>query len=249
MRRFSLTMFALCVLPTFGWTQDNKPTAEAVLDRYVEATGGKAAYEKIKNRVTTGTMEIKGAGVKGSMKSYEAPEANNRTVLEIGALGKIESGTDGKIAWEKSVVNGNRLYSGDEKAHALRNAYFNGDVNWRKVFKEAKLIGPKRVGDRECWQVDLTTPEGLVFQKCFDQKTGLLAMVKVTLKTPQMEMPTEIYPADYQKVDGLLLPFEMKMKLMSQELVMRADKIEHNVELPADTFKLPKEIQELVDKK
>ncbi len=39
---------------------DPLPKADDVLDQFVEATGGKAAYEKIKNRVSKGTMEISG---------------------------------------------------------------------------------------------------------------------------------------------------------------------------------------------
>lgn len=48
------------------------PKAETVLDQYVEATGGKAAYEKIKNRTASGTIEIAGAGIKGTIKMKQA---------------------------------------------------------------------------------------------------------------------------------------------------------------------------------
>lgn len=249
LRRFFLVA-AIALLPVLAaQAQDTKqPSAEEIMDRYVEVTGGKAAYEKLKNRRVTGTVEFKGAGLRGQVTILEAPEAKSVSVFEMAGLGKMEEGTDGNIAWEKSVIAGAKLKSGDEKAHAIRTANFYGDINWRKVFSKAKVVGSKRIDDKECWQVELTTPEGLVFQKFFDQKTGLLVMMKVTIKTPQMEVPTEVYPGDYHKVDGVLYAHEMRMKALTQELIVRVGKVEHNVDMPADAFAIPKDIQELVDK-
>ena len=48
------------------------PTAETVINQYIEATGGKAAYEKLKNRVVTGTIEIPAANIKGNTKMMQA---------------------------------------------------------------------------------------------------------------------------------------------------------------------------------
>lgn len=248
--KLRLVWSALALLCGAGlsWAQEKAPPAAEILDRFVEVSGGKAAYERLKNRVSSGTMEIKGAGLKGEMKVYEAPEAKNITAIELPGIGKIEQGTDGTIAWERNAVTGNRLLADQEKANQIRNAYFNGDLHWRKVFKDAKTLGSKRVADKECWEVEMTTPEGLVFKKYFDQKTGLPVLVKVTVKTPQMDVPSETYPGDWKKVDGVLLPHEMRMKAMAQEIVVRVSKVEHNVDIPASVFAIPKEIQELKDK-
>jgi len=43
------------------------PKAETILDRSIEVTGGKAAYEKRKTEITTGTFEFSGKGVKGTI--------------------------------------------------------------------------------------------------------------------------------------------------------------------------------------
>jgi hypothetical protein len=41
---------------------DALPTGEAILDKYIEVTGGKAAYEKKISEVSTGVMEFTGKG-------------------------------------------------------------------------------------------------------------------------------------------------------------------------------------------
>ena len=60
-----------------GQAKPDLPTADTVMNQYIEATGGKAAYEKIKNRVSTGTIEIPAANLKGTIKLTQA--APNKT--------------------------------------------------------------------------------------------------------------------------------------------------------------------------
>ena len=49
--------------------EDIKP--EAILDKYIEVTGGRAAYEKIKTEVATGTLEITSIGQIGRASCRE----------------------------------------------------------------------------------------------------------------------------------------------------------------------------------
>ena len=78
------------------------PTGDAVLAKYVEATGGAAAYDAIKNRVVHARMEILGAGVVLGLTVYNAPPANLYTVVESEATGRIETGVSDGVAWENS---------------------------------------------------------------------------------------------------------------------------------------------------
>src|ERR1700733_11126936 len=83
---------------TFAQTEA-LPKAESILDRYVEVTGGKAAYEKRKNAVETGTVEIKAQGLKGTVTRYTAEPAEGYLVMEIDGVGRLESGMDNGVAW------------------------------------------------------------------------------------------------------------------------------------------------------
>ena len=55
-------------------------------------------------------------------------------------------------------------------------------------------------------------------------------------------------PGDFRKVDGIMLPFTSRMKVMGQERVVTVEQVEHNVTLPADRFALPAAIAALVKK-
>src|SRR5579859_2200501 len=85
---------------------DALPTGEAILDKYIEVTGGKAAYEKKVTEVTTGTLEFTGKGVKAHITSYQAAPNKSYSVVEIEGIGKMEEGADGTVAWERSAIKG-----------------------------------------------------------------------------------------------------------------------------------------------
>ena len=94
MRRF----FALTLLAVFamfgqsvvrGQEKPDVPTGDTVLSQYIEATGGKDAYEKLKNRVATGTIEIPAANIKGKLKVMQAAPNKFAMFAELGPAGEV----------------------------------------------------------------------------------------------------------------------------------------------------------------
>src|ERR1700719_3951998 len=92
------------------------PKAEELLDKFVEATGGKAAYEKVHNEKWTGTFEFVGKGVKGVITSYRSEPSKTYTRVDLEGIGAIEDGTDGETAWTLSAIQGPHIKQGDERA-------------------------------------------------------------------------------------------------------------------------------------
>jgi hypothetical protein len=70
------------------------PKGETLLDKYIEATGGKAAYARIHSDMTTGTMEFKAMGLKGKITTYaaEPDKKYSEVVLEVGRTNLLPSG-------------------------------------------------------------------------------------------------------------------------------------------------------------
>jgi hypothetical protein len=71
------------------------PPAKQILDRYIEVTGGRAAYEKAKHRTLTGTSAW-GWGWGTLPPSSRPPQMTTRSVPGLGR----SRGTDGTHAWE-----------------------------------------------------------------------------------------------------------------------------------------------------
>src|SRR5712671_4532754 len=136
------------------------PKAETILDRYVEVTGGKAAYEKHTRDTMTGTISFPAQGLSGKLTRYAMAPDKEYSVVELGPIGKIESGFSNGVAWEKSAILGPRVKSGEELEQAAREAHFNEQVEWRKSFPKAETTGSETVNGEECYKVVLTPPMG-----------------------------------------------------------------------------------------
>jgi hypothetical protein len=139
---------------------DPLPSAESVLDRYVQVTGGKQAYEKRKTEIAHGTVEYAAIGVKGSLTRYAAEPDKYYASLDIEGLGKVETGVTGAIAWENSAILGPRVKTGVERAEAIREGNMNSTVNWRKLYPKVENAGIETVDGEQCYKVVMTPAEG-----------------------------------------------------------------------------------------
>ena len=58
------------------------------------------------------------------------------------------------------------------------------------------------------------------------------------------EVPVDVYPSDYKKVDGILMPFTITQKVLNQEIVLKFTEVKQNVDIPAATFQPPAALKE-----
>jgi hypothetical protein len=128
--RFRIAVPALLLLAASAFAADDiKP--EAILDKFVEVTGGRAAYEKVKSEIATATLEITGVGARGRVTSYSAAPAKSYTVIDFAGMGKAEQGSNGEVAWSIDAGEGPRIKQGDERALALRSGVMHMEIRWR----------------------------------------------------------------------------------------------------------------------
>ena len=232
-------------------TADDVPTVDQIMEKYIEATGGKAVYEKIKNTQTKGTLEFPAAGLKGTLSVYGAEPAKMYSETELEGVGVIKNGTDGETAWEVNPLTGARIMTGAERDGFLRAAALHSELKWKDLYEKSEVKGTEDVDGKTCYKVVFTPKEGAGSPetKYFDKQSGLLTKVTATVNSPMGDIATESYPTNYQEVDGLKLPFKTTQKVLTQEIVITIDTVKFNVEIPKDRFDLPAEIKTLKDKK
>jgi hypothetical protein len=250
-RRSAILLPALLLIPALRALGDDPlPKGETVLDQYVEATGGKAAYEKLKNRVSRGTFEVEGAGLKGKIVVNQAAPNKMATEIDFAGFGKVAEGTDGRVFWELSPVTGDRVAEGEEKAEKLRECTFNGEVRWRDLYEKAECTGVEDVAGKAAYKVVLTPKGGgKPTTEFYDKASHLQVKSSTTSKSPMGEIQVETFVSDYKKADGILFPGKLTQKVLTQTIVITFDEVKHNVDLPADTFKVPDAVKELLDRK
>ncbi len=242
-RNYSLVLtLAAC---RFLCAADALPTGEAVLDKYIEVTGGKAAYEKKTSEISSGVMEFIGKGVKAKITSYQAAPNKSYTAVEIDGIGKMEEGSDGVVAWERSALKGPRLKSGEEKAVALRAASIQHDLHWREYFQKVECTGVEPIDGAVCYRVVLTPKEGQPETRYYDKKTSLLVRTNMIMKTEMGEIPAEMSVSDYRVVEGIKTPFLLRQKVLGQEFTVTLESMKINAAIPKDRFALPDDVKAL----
>ncbi len=243
-----LTRLALTAITAAFVTAQALPKAETILDRYVEVTGGKAAYEQHTSEILMGTLAFPAQGLSGRLTRYAMAPDKEYSVVELGPIGKIESGVFNGVAWEKSAILGPRVKSGDEKDQAAREARFNAPVDWRKIYTKVETAGVESVNGDECYKVTLTPATGKPESQYYSKNTGLLLKTTATAVSPMGEVAVEIEVSDYKKFGGVLYPTRSKQKAGEQELDIAITSVSLNEPIPAEYFQLPAEVKVLVEK-
>jgi hypothetical protein len=224
------------------------PSAESVLDRYVEVTGGRAAHTQLHNILSIGTFFVSGTSVRGIFKAYEAEPNKSLSIIEIEGGDKIEEGTLGDVAWDRSSKQGPHLKEGEEKNIALREATFNSNLNWRKLYKKVECVGTEMIGERKCYKVALTPSVGQPLAQYYDAESGLLVRSVITINSPAGPIPTENFYSDYTESTGVLFPHKLLHRVGSEETVVVLDSVRCNVDIAWYRFDLPPEVKALLVK-
>ena len=224
------------------------PKGETILDRYVDVTGGKAAYQKHKTQSAKVSMEFAAQGLKGT--GTQLADANNsRVSVTFDNIGTIEMGVVDGVAWELNPMTGARLLDGPEKAERLRDDKFNGPLFWREFWKSAETQALEQVKGEDCYKVVLTPKaDSKPMTSWYSKKTGLLMKETRTVKTQMGEIPVEFYPSDYKEFDGVKVPTKVTQQVMGSEIRMMTDEVAFDVPLPKEKFDPPVEIKKLMAK-
>ena len=217
---------------------DAMPTIDQILDKFVQALGGKAAIEKLTSRVSKGNFEIPAMGAGGPIEMYAKAPNKNLVIINIPGFGTIQQGFNGTVAWAQEPTSGLRELSGAELASAKRDAEFYADIKFKEMYSKMTVKGKEKVGEKEAYVVEAIPTEGAPQKIYFDTQSGLVLRQDREVESPQGKMPVEVYLEDYKEVDGIKLPFTVKQVTPSISFTIKIQEIKHNV--PVDDAKFNK---------
>lgn len=229
---------------------DFDPRAVALLEKYVEATGGAEAYEAIQTRVIQGELSMPSRGVTGTMMTiYERPHRFHSEVNT--SAGKQRRGSNGKTVWMIERAHGPRILTGLERALVLRDGTLDRFAHWRELAKSVTYVGDEEVNGRQCGKVVLTYQDPELRAKeapvtiYLDRATGLIHQYGTKVSSPGMLANVDVVLEEYEKEGTILLPHKMKLKADKVlRCVTTLTEVKNNVPIPG--FQLPREIQKLI---
>src|ERR1700731_1325483 len=90
-----------------------EPTVEQILTRYMEAVGGRKAWEKLHSRVSMGTIDVTSMNLSGTVVVHEkAPDKLLTIIILAGSA--FREAFDGKTGWSEDPADGLREETGLE---------------------------------------------------------------------------------------------------------------------------------------
>lgn len=224
---------------------DTLPTAKEILDRYVDVTGGRAAYERRTSEITHGTVAFTAAGIQGELTTY-SEGGNYRNTVQLPGLGAIEDGVTDGVAWEKTDIMGPRIKQGAELADAVREATLNSTILWEDLFEDVSVEGTSEVGGEPCYEVKMVPAEGSTMTTCYSIESGLALHTSTRAVTQMGEVDVEVRMLDYKDFDGVLAPSRIQESAAAQNIDVTINSIEVNQNIPEDVFALPADVAALL---
>lgn len=245
--RALLVAGALCGIAAPAAAQETPPARE-VLDRYVEAVGGRAAVEGQRFRRSVSEMEM-GNGMTAQTTTLQAAPDRMVTRMELPAMGMtILQGYDGDVGWSVNPMQGPTLVEGEALEEMRRQADFHGDLHPERLYSEMETVGRGEVEGSACWQVRLVTRGGSEAVNCYDVESGLLLSSTAEQEGPTGTMTATTRFYDYREFDGVRQPTRAVTEVMGQQMTLRILDVSHEP-IADGEFALPPEIRTLVEQR
>ena len=222
------------------------PPAQTVIDRHVEAVGGRAALKAHSSANIKGSITIPANGMTGTIEVFAARPNKVVAKTTLAGIGDIAEGFDGKVAWAMSPMTGPMLATGEELTQKAFDANFDGALGIASRYDAMKTVEKTTFQGRPVYKLALTRKGGggddIEF---YDVETGLKAGGIMERKNPMGTISVTSSVSDYKKFGDLLQPTVMKQSTSGVEIVTTFTSVEYDKVDPT-VFELPAAIKALV---
>jgi hypothetical protein len=224
LRRTPAALLAAALLAAPAVAQE-VPPAEQLVNRYVEALGGRDAVLAQRTSRTRGTFEMPAAGLAGNLEVVMS-SGRMASVVEIPGLGTIRSGFDGTHGWSVDPMMGARLMTGAELEALREQANPLMAVRDPSLFQSMETVRRTEMGGEPCWEVRTVTTGGREVVDCYHVESGLLVSQSSTTDSPMGSVQATNHFSEYRDFGGVMMPTRMVQETMGMQQVMTITSVE-----------------------
>ena len=244
-KRIFLCLMVMLALKRAGaWAgspaPESMPTVEQVLDKYVQALGGKSAIEKMSTLVTKGSVDVPSTGESGSMETYRKAPNKEMQMISTPSNGPSQRGFDGTAGWNWDPDSGpSDMSPADLMGMKLESAFYR-DIRLKELYPKMSVKGKEKVGNREAYVIEAPREDGSSEKMYFDTQSGLLVQSEVPMEVPD-EGKTIVNSQyeDYREVDGVKIPFTIRQTSAYFDYVIKLNEVKFNQPIDDAKFKKP----------
>ncbi len=214
------------------------PTSEAVITKYENALGGSSAIANIKSRITKG-IDAGGQGRENPIEMYQKAPGKYMASMTFGKFGGMSRGFDGTNGWATGR-EGVHPATEAEKALMLRDAPLFPVQRLSEHIANVRVRGVDTVNGRPSYILSLMN-EASRERYCIDTTSGLLLRRVIVNGTPIGDIPNQTDYEDYRIVDGVKIPFAMKISGIDQRanITRKITAVEQNTAIDDSKFAMP----------
>jgi photosynthetic reaction center cytochrome c subunit len=219
------------------------PSADQILDKYIQAVGGAQRLAKLTSFVAKGTYE--GYDTEGEKRPVEvfAKAPDQRATIVHTMSGDITRTYDGRAGWiaepeTLTPVPVLALTGGDLDA-AKVDADLSFPAQVKRALNKWRVGFPATINDREVQVVQGTSAGRSPVKLYFDKESGLLVRLVSYTNSPVGLNPTQTDYADYREVAGVRVPFRWIVTWLDGRSTIELSELQPNLPIDAAKFARP----------
>jgi hypothetical protein len=220
----------------------NAPSADQILDKYVQALGGTRQLASLTSFVARGTYQGYDDPEKRPLEIY-AKAPDERTVLVQTGNGPSTTTYDGDSGWiaapEADQPMPVMTLTGGDLQGARVDAILSFPAGLKQAFSQWRVGLPTNINDHDVQVVQGSNPGEPAVKFYFDQQSGLLVRVVRYTNLPVGLNPTQVDYADYRDVSGVKLPFRWTVTWTDGRSVTGLTQVQPNIATDPAKFAQP----------
>ncbi len=209
-------------------------TVEQVLNKYIEAAGGKENMLKVKDKTTKLTGTVQGMNLTITISQKEP--------------NKLYQFIDAGVFQQKTIFDGERGRSeqmgqvqeltGEQIEEMKLQGSIHTILKYDELGIKNELVGLESVNGKDAYKVAMTTPSGKKSTYYYSVESGLLVRTISTANTPQGSFNQTTDMDDYRDVQGVKYPFKLTQSFGPQTIDLVVSSIEINSGLSDSLFEI-----------
>ncbi len=218
-------------------------TTKEILDKMIDAQGGRKVLAAIKDTTITASIELVQQGMGGSLTIYQKEPDKMRMDIEIQGM-VITQAFDGVKGWQINPMAGgaaaemSESETRDFKKQALGNDSF---LNPEKYGISYVFKGKEKVQDKEYLVLEQSYADGQKVTMYVDPSTYLPYKAKAKINQMGMEIDQETFFGDYGKEGDTVAAHSMTVFQSGAEAIrMKFTKITFNTSIQDSLFMMSK---------
>jgi photosynthetic reaction center cytochrome c subunit len=215
-----------------GETKASLPSTDQLLDKYLAASGGADALQKITSRAQQGTLTAFG-GQHFAVDVYSKAPDKRVAIMHLQG-GDSVTGFDGRQGW-LSVPGRVHTMSAAENAAARIDADLYFPAHLKALYQKFSVDSGEKIDGHDTYLVTGRTEGQPPLRLYLDKESGLLLRLVRYAETPLGRNPTQIDYADYRDANGVKVPFRWTLARPGNRFTIQIEQLQQNV--PVDDAK------------